>query len=171
MSFDRAALLLGLCLLGQACQTTSRGRVVVPRTDKLHVAVFVDQTETGEVGWPLTQAVQAVMWRDDPDSFATSFEQSTVTMDGTVLVLEEKPVGAGITELRFVVDATLVAHDGQKVADLGRAEVTETFNGRPKERSPERREALDRGVWRMARYLVSKIDEAGREEAALAAAD
>lgn len=165
------AVLLGVAAsaLG-GCATVGRRGVDVPLHDKLYVAVFVDESERGEVGVALADAIQLELWRRDPESLVLFFEESSVALDGTVLSVQEKPVSDGM-ELTVEVSARLVDRNQKVVADLGQASVTERYvvYRSPGATASARRDALVEAVQALAKQVLDRVNEAGEAAAAEAA--
>ena len=78
-------LIVSAAMMVCACATVGGQRIRVPGNQtKVYVSVFVDQTERGEVGLPLTQAIQLAIWERDRSALALSFEQDALALGGGV---------------------------------------------------------------------------------------
>lgn len=149
------------------CATSSRDVRVPGGHESVYVAVFVDETEHGEVGLQLTEAIQYEIWRRDPAALASFFERDTVAIDGTVVSLKEVPVGEGEIELRVRVRAAIIDKEGRQVADIELAESRARYRQYRSAKKTEaaRRQALEDAVRDMAHHVVRQIDQAGAQTA------
>jgi hypothetical protein len=159
LSLVVAALLLGAGCVGQR----ARRDLALPPQTRLYVAVFVDETDGGGVGLPLTEAIRYEVYRRAPARLAMSFDETSFALDGTVVKLEELPVQAGHVRVRVRVQALarLVNIRGEEVSNLGdfTAEARYVL-ARDDEESDERRTAAIRqAVNALARDLVDRLHE------------
>jgi hypothetical protein len=164
--------LLGLALSG--CATSGGSRALsVPSESRVYIAVFVDESETGEAGVPLSEAVKIEIYRRDPSRLALSFEEGSVALDGTVMAVRESGGDEGRRKVAVLAHARLVRKDGSEVADLGDAAAEAEYEVARAlaETEARREEALYRAVRILARELVRRVDRAGQQPAADAAGD
>lgn len=139
-------------------------RLEVPGPGRLYVAVFVDETEAGEIGVLLAQAIRVEVYRRDPALLALVFDEGSLALDGTVVSLEEEPASVGAMQVRIRAEAALVDWDGEVVADLGTVEATASyFLRRDRQRTEAgRRQAVEEAVRALAREIVRRVDRAAR---------
>jgi hypothetical protein len=151
---------------GGACATVGEDRIRVPGEQaKVYVSVFVDETDRGEVGVPLTQAIQMTIWERDRSALALSFEKDALAIDGTVVALEDVALEGGNRQVRLRMKAHLVDKDGKRVLVLRTAESRAVYaiDGDPEVTEQRRKNALNKAIFDMARHIVTSIDQAARE--------
>ena len=158
-------LIVSAAMMVCACATVGGQRIRVPGNQtKVYVSVFVDQTERGEVGLPLTQAIQLAIWERDRSALALSFEQDALAIDGTVLALEDVALAHKERQLRLRMKAHLVDKKGDEVLTLRTAESRAVYSvASDREKTESRRQnALNKAISDMAQHVVRSIDEAAR---------
>lgn len=155
-------------LLAGACASSRANRpIAVPDAQRIYVSVFVDESPRGEVGVPLADALRVEIYRRDPSRLAMTFDEGAVAVDGTVHSVEEQPAGAGQLSVVVEAGARLVNRDGAVIADLGRAEAEGVYRPRRERAATDaaRSQAIEAAVQRLARELIRRVDDAGRDRA------
>ena len=90
MRFQRALcvgwIVTALAAMGCA-GIQSVGRLRTPQEKRLYVPVFVDETQNGEAGVTLRDALRHEIFVRDPERYCASFERDCWAFDGTVVSL------------------------------------------------------------------------------------
>lgn len=63
------------------------GRLQTPQGQRLYVPVFVDETQEGQVGVILRDALRHAIFMRDPERYCASFDRDCWAFDGTVVSL------------------------------------------------------------------------------------
>ena len=155
------ALAAGL-LFGGCPAHLANGGMRVPEQGRLFVAVFVDESEHGEAGVPLTDAVKVELFRRDPSLLAIGFEEGTIALDGTVHAIDERAADDGRYALIIRASARLVGRDGALIADLGPMDARTTYRLSRDRRETEqaRARALDDALRALARETLRRVHRA-----------
>lgn len=161
----RAVTLLVACAALQAGCATTRDGIRVPGHERVFVAVFVDESATGEVGVALAEAIQIEVYGRDPDRLAMTFDESSLALDGTVHALDEREVGGGEREIAIRTTVLLVDKQGARLGEIGPVESRATYRpvaGDAGATDEARRAAIARIVRTLAGYVTRELDARGR---------
>lgn len=134
--------------------------LVTPHDSALVVPVFVDETETGEVGVLLARALQSEIYARAPHKLSLLFDEGTFAVDGTVLRLVETADGPGRIRLQLEVSARLVNRNRNLEIRLGRVS---TSRVEPvdylRKHAHARQDAVGHLAIAAARALLARIEE------------